>query len=116
MADMQEAIAQFKREAQATLRGDDAWRHPDLYPITGDDPEAAEKSVQELVVEDIQERERIGIERYGAGIYTSSTPDDPIEGGPIHQAYREALDLVIYLRWVIQRYEEGRDIGRRSSR
>jgi hypothetical protein len=30
--DMAEAIERFKQDAQATLRGDDRWRHPDLYP------------------------------------------------------------------------------------
>jgi len=77
----------------------DRWRHPDLQ--FGPDPD--EKSIQQLVMEDIAEREQIGIQRYGTAIYASSTPDDPVEGGPEWQAYREALDLVIYLRWNLER-------------
>jgi hypothetical protein len=61
-----------------------------------------DKSVQQLVVEDIQAREQYGIEHHGRAIFLD-TPDDPTEGGPIQQAYQEALDLVVYLRWAMLR-------------
>lgn len=61
------------------------------------------KSVQKMVMEDIAEREKHGITVYGAAIF-DDTPNDPAEGGPIGQAYREALDLTIYLRWYIARH------------
>jgi hypothetical protein len=63
------------------------------------------KSVQRLVIEDIAERERFGTEKYGQASYTD-TPDDPVEGGPVGQAYKEALDMVIYLRWQLARMEQ----------
>lgn len=95
-----EVIEHHKRELQAAIRGDDKWRHPDLYDPPSDD---GEPTIQHLVIEDIQERERHGIRTYGRAIY-ADTPNDPVEGGPIGQAYREALDLVIYLRWFIERH------------
>ena len=58
-----------------------------------------EKSIQRLVAEDVMEREQFGIEKYGAAIHAHSTPIDPVEGGPLGQAYRELLDLVVYMRW-----------------
>lgn len=61
------------------------------------------KSIQQLVIEDIAKREQVGIETYGVAIF-EDTPNDPIEGGPIGQAYHEALDMVIYLRWFIARH------------
>jgi hypothetical protein len=61
------------------------------------------KSIQQLVIADIAERERHGMTVYGTAIF-DDTPNDPAEGGPIGQAYREALDLVIYLRWYIARH------------
>jgi hypothetical protein len=60
------------------------------------------KSVQQLVMEDIAEREQYGITTFGTAIFPD-TSDDPVEGGPVGQAYREALDLVIYLRWHMAR-------------
>jgi hypothetical protein len=131
---IEEQIEQAKRNLQAAIRGDDAWRHHDLYaediypeaPATdaerfpedeGPDGKWAkrheaynerhaddgEPTIQQLVIEDIQERERHGVRTYGRAIY-ADTPNDPVEGGPIGQAYREALDLVIYLRWFIERH------------
>ena len=61
------------------------------------------KSIQQLVIEDLAEREQHGISVYGTAIF-DDTPNDPAEGGPIGQAYREALDLTIYLRWYIARH------------
>lgn len=45
-----------------------------------------------LVIEDMQERNRVGTERYG-------TPLQPFNGRDnLVDAYQEALDLVVYLR------------------
>jgi len=64
--------------------------------------ETGEKSIQQLVIEDIQQREQYGIKTFGRAIFLD-TPDDPVEGGPAEQAYTEALDLVISLRWMKER-------------
>ncbi len=103
---IEEQIEQAKRDLQATIRGDDIWRHPDIYP---DEQELLlikrnkRQSIQSLVIEDIKEREQHGIRTYGRAIYYD-TPNDPVEGGPIGQAYREILDLTIYIRWFIERH------------
>lgn len=56
-------------------------------------------SIQALVVEDVQARERVGIERYGK-------PLDPHNGrDAVMDAYEEALDLVMYLRQVLAERE-----------
>lgn len=53
-------------------------------------------AIVDLVVADMQERKRIGIERYG-------TPLQPFNGrDALVDAYQEALDLVMYLRQVIE--------------
>jgi hypothetical protein len=59
------------------------------------------RTIQSLVAEDIIEREQLGIRHYGAPLY-ASTPDD-VDGDPLRQAYHEALDLCVYLRWQIER-------------
>jgi hypothetical protein len=81
------------------------WAGPDFTAR----PEPEEKSIQQLVMEDLAEREQFGIRRYGRAIF-ADTPDDPIEGGPIGQAYREALDMTIYLRWFIERFGTGANL------
>jgi hypothetical protein len=65
------------------------------------------KSIQQLVREDLEEREQYGIATYGRASFTD-TPDSPAEGGPVEQAYREALDQVIYLRWYLARMSQNR--------
>jgi hypothetical protein len=113
---IEEQIEQAKRDLRAAVRGDDMWRHPDIYPDAEDvkwierhrahnerHADDGEPTIQQLVIEDVQERERHGITTYGRAIF-ADTPNDPVEGGPIGQAYREALDLVIYLRWFIERH------------
>lgn len=53
------------------------------------------RPVWELVIEDMQERDRVGRERYG-------TPLQPHNGrDPLVDAYQEALDLAVYLRQAI---------------
>lgn len=52
-------------------------------------------SIQALVREDLTERERIGVQRYG-------TPLQARNGrNPLIDAYQEAMDLTLYLRQAI---------------
>lgn len=69
-------------------------------------PERADKpAVWDLVVADMQARDRVGRERYG-------TPLQPHNGrDALVDAYQEALDLVVYLR---QRIEEHRSFERQD--
>lgn len=54
----------------------------------------------DLLAEDVAERERVGIQRYG-------TPLQPHNGRDmIRDAYDEALDLVIYLRGALLELED----------
>lgn len=60
-------------------------------PLPNDRP-----AIVDLVVADMIERKRIGIERYG-------TPLQPFNGrDSLVDAYQEALDLVMYLRQTIE--------------
>lgn len=52
--------------------------------------------VWELVVADMQERNRVGIERYGTPLQVFNGRD------ALQDAYFEALDLVVYLRQAIE--------------
>jgi hypothetical protein len=54
-------------------------------------------AVQDLVIADIAERKRVGIERYGTPLQVENGRDHLID------AYQEALDLVMYLRAEIER-------------
>jgi hypothetical protein len=56
-------------------------------PIPNEGP-----AIVDFVVEDLQERKRIGIQRYGTPLQAHNGRDALID------AYQEALDLVIYLR------------------
>lgn len=57
------------------------------------------RPVWELVMEDMEERNRVGVERYG-------TPLQPFNGrNALIDAYQEALDLVVYLRQKIEEEE-----------
>lgn len=58
-----------------------------------------ERPLWEMVVEDMVERDRVGRERYGTPLQAGNGRDAVVD------AYQEALDLVVYLRQVI---EEGR--------
>ena len=64
-------------------------------------PEDERVSIQQLVIADMQEREAHGIREYGQPLYVDS-PNDA-DGDPIEQAYKEVLDLCVYLRWEIER-------------
>jgi len=52
--------------------------------------------IQTLVIEDIQTRLLIGIERYGTGLQANNGRD------ALQDAYEEALDLCCYLRQMIE--------------
>ena len=54
------------------------------------------RSVQDMVREDFDERERVGVERYG-------TPLQAYNGrNPLIDAYQGAMDLTVYLRQAIE--------------
>jgi hypothetical protein len=73
-------------------------RQPD--PVRNAGPEIAD-----LVLADLAERKRVGMERYGV-------PLQPFNGrDALWDAYEEVLDLAIYLR---QRIEEDRQSNKRS--
>jgi hypothetical protein len=58
------------------------------------------KPVWELVIEDMLERNKIGIVRYGTAL-------QPFNGrNALIDAYQEALDLVVYLRQELEEREE----------
>lgn len=56
--------------------------------------------VWDLVIADMQERDRIGRERYGTPLQTGNGRDHLVD------AYQEALDLVVYLRAAIEERNE----------
>jgi len=59
-------------------------------------PKRATGDVWALVIADMAERRRVGIERYG-------TPLQPHNGrDALVDAYQEALDLAVYLRQAIE--------------
>ena len=66
-------------------------------PIPNDRP-----SVQRMVIADVEARRLIGIERYGTELQAFNGRDALVD------AYEEALDLVMYLRQLI---EERRTAG-----
>ena len=59
------------------------------------DPAPGQEDVVDLVLEDIEERVRMGREKYGTKLMTFNGRD------PLVDAYQEALDLVFYLRQAI---------------
>ncbi len=54
------------------------------------------RPIWELVVEDMQERDRIGRRRYGMPLQAHNGRDALVD------AYQEALDLAVYLRQAIE--------------
>lgn len=54
------------------------------------------KNIWPLVVSDIKKRDRFGTKKYGVPLSTKCV------GDPLKEAYEEALDLVVYLRWAIE--------------
>lgn len=57
------------------------------------------KPIWELVVADMQERDRVGRARYGTPLQAHNGRDALVD------AYQEALDLVVYLRQAIEERE-----------
>lgn len=58
------------------------------------------KPIVDLVMEDMQTRKKIGIERYGVPLQANNGRD------ALRDAYEEALDLAIYLRQAIEERSE----------
>lgn len=54
------------------------------------------RPIWELVVEDMQERDQVGRQRYGTPLQAGNGRDALVD------AYQEALDLVVYLRQAIE--------------
>lgn len=59
-----------------------------------------ERGTWELVVEDMQERDRIGREKYGTPLQPNNGRDSLVD------AYQEALDLAVYLKNEIRKRAE----------
>lgn len=59
------------------------------------------KSVQQMVREDLEARESLGVERYGTALFPNNGRS------ALRDAYEEALDLACYLRQALCE-QEGR--------
>ena len=59
------------------------------------------KSVQDMVIEDIEERKRVGLDTYGKLLYA-----DPNGRSHLLDAYEEVLDLACYLRARLEQEQE----------
>ena len=62
-------------------------------------PKKGETDIWPLVQEDLRERVKLGLTRYGVVLQTNNGRDALID------AYEEALDLVMYLRQLIEERE-----------
>lgn len=62
----------------------------------------ASKPIWNLVIADMQERDKVGRERYGTPLQAHNGRDALID------AYQEALDLVVYLRQAIEERDHGK--------
>lgn len=58
-------------------------------------------SIQSLVRHDLEQREQVGIERYGTALQAHNGRD------ALRDAYEEALDLACYLRQAIEERDRG---------
>jgi hypothetical protein len=74
---------------------------PEIWPLVIVDLRSR-FTYAEHIVEDAEERNRLGIEKYGQPLRAS------IGRNPLVDAYQEALDLMVYLR---QAVEEGHAVG-----
>ena len=61
-----------------------------------------EPAIADLVIVDMQERKAVGIARYGTPLQANNGRDALVD------AYQEALDLVMYLRQVLEERERDR--------
>jgi hypothetical protein len=57
--------------------------------------------VWDLVIEDMKERDRLGVARYGVPLLPRNGRD------MLREAYEEALDLCVYLRTAIEERSNG---------
>lgn len=64
---------------------------PEPLPITSD-----RRPIWELVIEDMEERDRVGRQKYGTPLQAFNGRD------PLVDAYQEVLDLAVYLRQAIE--------------
>lgn len=76
-------------EKRAKQRMADEYDQP--LPVVNDSP-----IIQELVMDDVQERLEVGIKRYGTGLQAGNGRN------MLRDAYEEALDLTTYLRGQIE--------------
>jgi hypothetical protein len=67
-------------------------------------PQMNVDSIQSLVRKDLEERERVGVQRYGTPLQAGNGRD------ALRDAYEEALDLACYLKQAIVE-RASRDIG-----
>ena len=82
---MTEAFDDFVRATNADLNT------PEPPPVPNDSP-----AIWDLVVADMQERDRDGLRKYGTRLQAGNGRD------PLVDAYQEALDLAVYLRQAIE--------------
>ncbi len=83
---------QSRRQSVAELRAESMSANaPEPAPEPNE-----RRPVWELVVEDMQERNKIGTKRYGTPLQAFNGRD------PIVDAYQEVLDLAVYLRQAIE--------------
>ena len=61
----------------------------------------ASRPIWELVIEDMQERDRVGVARYGTRLQAHNGRD------ALRDAYEESLDLAVYLRQAIEERASG---------
>ena len=67
----------------------EAWvPQPPPIPSTGD--------IQKLVIDDMEKRREFGVRKYGTPLQANNGRD------ALMDAYQEALDLVVYLRQLIE--------------
>lgn len=69
---------------------------PEPDPIANENP-----SIHDLVIQDIEDRKRFGLEKYGTTLQAGNGRRGLVD------AYAEILDLVVYLR---QHLEENKDV------
>ena len=65
-------------------------------PVDQPPPEPGKGDIWRLVMEDMEERRKTGIERYGTPLQARNGRDALVD------AYQEALDLAVYLRQAIE--------------
>lgn len=85
--------------AQAWIDDDIQVKTSKNKPEPAPQPHNGRPAVWDLVIADIEERDRMGAKKYGTRL-------QPHNGrSPLRDAYQEALDLVVYLRQAIYEAE-----------